>query len=146
MVGDYKRPESVLVVIYTAGGEVLVMERRQPAGYWQSVTGSLEPGEPATAAAVREVAEETGLDVTDRLIDGGYHNRFDIIPAWRERYAPDVGSNTEYVFRVVYTDRPAISINRKEHSRYEWLPAAAALQRVSSRTNREAISRFVIAD
>ncbi len=146
MVGNYKRPESVLVVIYTADGDVLVMERRHPEGYWQSVTGSLEWGEQAAAAAVREVAEETGLDVTDRLTDGGYHNRFDIIPAWRERYAPDVRRNTEYVYRVVYTDRPAISINLNEHSRYEWLPAAAALQRVSSRTNREAISRFVIAD
>lgn len=146
MAADYKRPESVLVVIYTAGGDVLLMERQQPAAYWQSVTGSLERGESNFAAAIREVAEETGLQVADALIDCGYHNRFDIIPAWRERYAPDVTCNTEHVFRVEYTETPAIRINLAEHSRYEWLPAAEAVKRVSSRTNREAISRFVTAD
>ena len=122
------------------------MERQQPAGYWQSVTGSLEYGEEAGAAAIREVAEETGLDVAEVLIDCGYQNHFDIVPAWRERYAPNVTSNTEYVFRVLYTDRPAIRINLEEHSRYDWLPVAETLQRVSSRTNREAIRRFVMAD
>jgi len=29
----YKRPESVLVVIYTAAGEVLLLERQQPRGF-----------------------------------------------------------------------------------------------------------------
>lgn len=138
-----KRPESVLVLIYTAGGEVLLLERRQPAGYWQSVTGSLEWGEGAAAAALREVREETGLDVAGRLVDCGYANRFDIIPAWRARYAPDVLSNIEYVFRVLYARRPAVRVNPAEHSRYQWLPREAALQCVSSATNREAIARFV---
>ncbi len=146
MAADYKRPESVLVVVYTADGDVLVMERQQPAGYWQSVTGSLEYGEGCRAAATREVAEETGLDVADSLIDCGYHNQFDIIPAWRERYAPHVTSNTEHVFRVVYTERPTIRINLEEHSCYDWLSAREAVQRISSRTNREAISRFVKAN
>ncbi len=140
---SYKRPESVLVVIYTTAGEVLLLERRQPAGYWQSVTGSLEWGETATAAALREVREETGLEVGARLVDCGYCNRFDIIPAWRARYAPDVLTNTEYVFRAEYSLRPTILINPAEHSAYQWLSRQQALQRASSRTNREAIARFV---
>ena len=139
----YKRPESVLVVIYTVAGDVLLLERRQPAGYWQSVTGSLEYNEAAASAAVREVREETGLDVTDRLIDCGYANRFKIIPAWRARYAPEVDENTEYVFRVAYTERPVVHINSEEHSQFRWLPREAALQYTSSSTNRDAIERFV---
>jgi dATP pyrophosphohydrolase len=140
---SYKRPESVLVVIYTTAGEVLLLERRRPAGYWQSVTGSLEWSESAPAAALREVREETGLEVGTRLVDCGYCNRFDIIPAWRTRYAPDVQTNTEYVFRAEYSVRPVILINPAEHSGYQWLSREQALQRASSRTNREAIARFV---
>jgi dihydroneopterin triphosphate diphosphatase len=142
----YKRPESVLVVIYTPAGEVLLLERRQPAGYWQSVTGSLEWGESAEAAALREVREETGLDVSEVLVDCGYANRFDIVSAWRARYAPDVETNTEYVFRVECSRRPVICINHVEHSRYQWVSRREALQRVSSSTNREAIARFVAAE
>ena len=142
----WKRPESVLVLIHTRAGEVLLLERRRPAGYWQSVTGSLEWGEAPAEAAVREVREETGLDVSDGLIDCRYLNRFGIVPPWRARYAPDVDTNTEHVFRVEYSVRPAVRINLPEHSRYRWLPRAEALALASSRTNREAIARYVAAE
>jgi dATP pyrophosphohydrolase len=131
------------VVIYTLAGEVLLLERRQPAGYWQSVTGSLEWGETAPVAAAREVLEETGLEVGAHLVDCGYANRFDIVPAWRARYAPHVQTNTEYVFRAAYPDRPPISVNAAEHVRYRWLSRREALRCVSSSTNRDAIARFV---
>ncbi len=139
----YKRPESVLVVIHTTAGEVLLLERRHPAGYWQSVTGSLRWGETAAAAAVREVREETGLAVDACLIDCGYRNRFLIEPPWRERYAPDQTSNLEHVFRVEYTHRPAIRRNLSEHVRHGWWPAREARARAQSRTNREAIDRLL---
>ena len=88
----YKRPESVLVVIYTAAGEVLSLERQQPAGYWQSVTGSLHWDEEPRQAALRELREETGLEVGDGLIDCGYHNRFgfphpDVLYRYRQQDA-----------------------------------------------------------
>src|ERR1700724_588462 len=60
-VPAFRRPESVLIVIYTDGGEFLLLERRRPPGFWQSVTGSLEWGEFADSAARREVIEETGI-------------------------------------------------------------------------------------
>jgi dihydroneopterin triphosphate diphosphatase len=63
----YKIPRSVLVVIYTAQGQVLLIERvnaqGQASGVWQSVTGSLDRQEESFfACAVREIKEETGLD------------------------------------------------------------------------------------
>ena len=139
----YKRPESVLVVIYTVDREVLLLERRQPAGFWQSVTGSLVSNEMPAEAAVREVREETGLLVEERLVDCGYSNRFEILPAWRACYAPGVNWNTEYVFRVELGEITPIKLNTAEHRRAEWVPATTAIERVSSRTNRTAIERYL---
>ena len=139
---SWKRPESVLVVIYTLAGEVLLLERAAPAGYWQSVTGSLDWGEEAGQAAVRELAEETGL-AADGLIDRQDSHRFAIHPAWRARYAPDVVENTEHVFTLAVPDRVPVRLNHHEHSRYLWLPYDAALTQVSSATNRAAIEAHV---
>ena len=56
----FKLPESVLVVVHTAQLEVLLLERAAQPGFWQSVTGSREPGDPdLSATARRELLEET---------------------------------------------------------------------------------------
>lgn len=140
----YKRPESVLVVVYTLDGEVLLLERRQPPGFWQSVTGSLEWGETAEAAARRELAEETGLTADEGLRDGDMQSRFPILPAWRSRYAPEVTENRERVFAFACPERPAIRLNPREHRRFVWLPAEQATVRATSVTNQEAIRRLVL--
>ncbi len=133
----------MLVLIYTRAGEVLLLERRQPAGYWQSVTGSLHWHEAAGAAAQREVREETGLDVTSALIDCQSTNRFKIVPPWQARYAPGADTNIEHVFRVEYASRPVIRLDRSEHIDFIWLSAEQAQARATSRTDRDAIARFV---
>ncbi|HSP01262.1 MAG TPA: dihydroneopterin triphosphate diphosphatase, partial [Thioalkalivibrio sp.] len=94
---SYKRPESILVVVHTLGGEVLLLRRLNPPDFWQSVTGSLEQGESAQAAARRELYEETGLDAAG-LVDAHRQFRFTIHTAWRHRYAPDAHENLEHVF------------------------------------------------
>lgn len=136
----YKRPESVLVVVYTLAGEVLVLLRRQPPDFWQSVTGSLrwEETEPLDAAR-RELREETGLGDDVAVIACGTINRFPILPLWRHRYAPDVTENVEHVFRVPLPERRPIALNPAEHGECEWLSRAAAAARVASWTNRDAI-------
>ena len=139
----FKRPESVLVLVHTRAGEVLLLERVHPPGYWQSVTGSLEWGETAAAAARRELAEETGLVAGRGLIDCRHTHRFPIHPAWRARYAPEVTFNTEHVYRLEYKARPDVHVHCAEHVRSLWLPREAAAERVASETNREAILRFV---
>ncbi len=136
----YKRPESVLVVIYTALGEVLVLRRCQPAEFWQSVTGSLrwEETEPL-AAARRELYEETGLGDDLAIQTCNVINRFPILPPWQSRYAPDATENVEHVFRVQLACRQPIVLNPAEHNEYQWLPHAAAAAKVTSYINRNAI-------
>ena len=142
-LNTFKRPESVLVVVYTEAGEVLMLRRRQPDDFWQSVTGSLEGDETPEQAARRELFEETGLAVSTGLVDCKITNRFPILPAWRPRYAPDVSHNTEYVFRLALTERLTIRINPEEHSEYQWLDRVSAAALASSYTNREAILAWV---
>jgi dATP pyrophosphohydrolase len=139
----FKRPESVLVLVCTRAGEVLLMERTRPRGFWQSVTGSLEWGESARQAAERELFEETGLYAGHRLVDLHAGERFAIVPPWRARYAPSVRFNREHWFRLELPSRQTIHINRREHRQYRWLAAERAARQAGSWTNANAIRRFV---
>lgn len=143
MAQRLKRPESVLVVVYTVVGEVLVLRRRWPANFWQSVTGSLQWDEAQPIlAARRELQEETGLGTEVAVIHCGITNRFPILPAWQARYGA-ARENIEYVFRAVLPNRLPITLNPEEHSEYLWLPHRDAAAKVTSYTNRDAILQVV---
>jgi dATP pyrophosphohydrolase len=149
----HKIPESVLVVIHTADLQVLLIERADRPGFWQSVTGSKDfPDEPGDDAAIREVAEETGIVVgshgvpRSHLQDWGMRNVYEIYPVWRHRYAPGVTHNTEQVFGLQVPRDIAITLSPREHVRFEWLPWREAADRCFSPSNAEAVlqlPRFV---
>lgn len=135
----YRRPESVLVVIYTTDDQVLLMRRCVPPDFWQSVTGSLEWQEQPRQAAERELFEETGLLGPERLLDSGVSRRFDIWPQWRHRYQPGVCENLEHCFYFCLPAITEIRLNPEEHSEYVWLRRQDAVQRAASWTNQAAI-------
>ncbi|OGS99034.1 MAG: dihydroneopterin triphosphate diphosphatase [Gallionellales bacterium RIFCSPLOWO2_12_FULL_59_22] len=144
----YKQPVSVLVVIYTAEPltelrtdlEVLLLERADHPGYWQSVTGSCEPGESLRDTALREVLEETGLDVSQyTLSDWQVRNEYEIYPHWRHRYPPGITRNTEHVFGLQLPHPIAVRLAPSEHLNFQWLAWQDAAQKVFSSSNRAAI-------
>jgi dATP pyrophosphohydrolase len=136
---SFKTPVSVLVVIHTPALDVLLLERAAHPGFWQSVTGSLEAGETPLQAAVREVAEETGIVcATTDLRDWRLSNRFEIFPQWRARYADGVTHNVEHVFSLCAPERP-IALAPDEHLGWRWLPWREAAAACFSWTNRDAI-------
>lgn len=138
-----KIPESVLVVIHTPALEVLLIERADRPGYWQSVTGSLDaPDEPLAETARREVQEETGIDIErvgGTLRDWGLTNRYEIYPVWRHRYADGVTHNTEHVFGLTVAAGTPVVLNPREHLRHRWLPWREAADLCFSPSNAEAI-------
>lgn len=158
----YKIPESVLVVIHTAALEVLLLERADKPGFWQSVTGSKDAiDEALQLTAIREVAEETGIVVQpaarknsaavqassvalDSLCDWQLSNVFEIYPVWRHRYAPGTIHNTEHVFGLRVPRDIPIMLAPREHLNFVWLPYREAADKCFSASNAEAILQLPV--
>ena len=149
-VRPFKIPESVLVVIYTPALDVLLIERADQPGFWQSVTGSKDfADEPLIETCIREVAEETGIKVSpsgrapgvppSALHDWGLRNVYEIYPVWRHRYAPGVTQNTEHVFGLCVPAGTPVTLSPREHLQHAWLPWREAADRCFSPSNAEAL-------
>jgi dATP pyrophosphohydrolase len=137
----YKIPVSTLVVVYTRALDVLLLERADAPGYWQSVTGSQEQGETLAQTATRELSEETGIDAAayGGVVDWCATNVYEIFARWRQRYAPGVTHNTEHVFGLEVTAPVPVRLDPREHLRHAWLPWEEAAAKCFSWSNRDAI-------
>ena len=146
-----KIPISVLVVIYKSNRDVLLIERADRTGFWQSVTGSLDAlDEDLALAAAREVFEETGIAV-DRLPIGALKNmhqqiEYEIYPEWRFRYQAGITRNTEHWFALQVPEDTEVRLSPREHVAYEWLPYEAAAKKCFSPSNGEAILKLFSAN
>jgi len=143
----YRRPESVLVLVYTRQSEVLLLQRSDQPEFWQSVTGGLEADEAASNAATRELFEETGIRATlDRtLVDHQSSSVFEIRGVWRKRYHPEHTHNREHLFSVQLDSIVKVNLNNREHLNSVWLPAEQAIKRATSATNKKAIEAIACA-
>ena len=79
---------SVAAVIHNPEGEVLL--QRTTSGVWSLPAGAIDPGEAPAQAVVREVREETGLNVRPRHIVGVFGGN----PGFRYTYSN--GDEVEY--------------------------------------------------
>jgi len=146
MAKPFKIPESVLVVIHSPQHEVLLIERADQPGAWQSVTGSRHHLlEPLATTAVREVAEETGIVVGSGAVPHGalrdwqLRNVYEIFPVWAQRYAPGTTHNTEHVYGLTVPRDIPVTLSPREHVAWRWLPWREAADACFSFSNAEAI-------
>ena len=101
--------------------------------------------EPLRVTAVREVREETGIEIGSagvpdaHLRDWQLSNVYEIYPVWRHRYAPGVTHNTEHVFGLLVPRATPIVLAPREHLQHQWLPWQAAADLCFSPSNAEAI-------
>lgn len=135
----FRRPLSVLVIVFTDAAEVLLLRRAQPFDFWQSITGSLMAAESHADAAKRELFEETGLSDEGVLSYSGISRQFVIDPRWRDRFEPGAIENVEFEWHYRLPARAGIAMSAAEHSDFVWLPAESAAERVWSWTNRDAL-------
>jgi dATP pyrophosphohydrolase len=136
-----KIPISTLVLVHTPDLLVLLLERADFPGHWQSVTGSQEPGETLPETATRELAEETGIRAPAHggVRDWGVTNVYEIFPQWRHRYPPGTTHNTEHVFALEVPGPVPVVLAPNEHLRHAWLPWREAAAKCFSWSNRDAI-------
>ncbi|MGQ8820560.1 dihydroneopterin triphosphate diphosphatase [Bibersteinia trehalosi] len=141
----YKNPHSVLVVIYAKNsGRVLMLQRQDDPDFWQSVTGSIEERELPYQTAIREVAEETGIDIIAQnlsLYDCKQSVEFEIFPQFRYKYAPEITHNTEHWFLLGLPNE--IEPQLSEHLAYQWLSVEAAIVLTKSPNNAQAMAKYL---
>ena len=139
----YKQPISILLIIHTQDGQVLLLERCDFAGAWQSVTGSRDDDEALIATAQRELFEETGIIAQpEQIKDWQQSSEFEIFARWRHRYAPGVTHNTEHVFSIELSQPCAVTLAPREHTQYRWLACADAIEMVFSPSNAAALRKL----
>jgi dATP pyrophosphohydrolase len=140
----FKTPVSVLVLVYTKQLRVLLIERADKPGFWQSVTGSIEAQDAnLMATAKRELMEETGIDADlYTLSDWQFAQTYEIYAHWRYRYAPGVTHNVEHVFGLELPAPVEVKLAPREHTAYQWVDWREAAQKVFSWTNVEALRKL----
>jgi dATP pyrophosphohydrolase len=134
------RPDLVDCWVFRAGPplEILLM-RRSPGrilpGLWQCVSGSLEPDERVSAGALRELAEETGIDA--RSIAAFYD--LDLVNQFHEPTYDAVVTSAVFAVLVAPAVEPVLS---REHDAARWEPFERAIVDVVWPGYREAIRRI----
>jgi len=110
------KPTANVLVEHPDDGRLLLVRRgKEPfLGCWDIPGGFVEDGEEGEAAAIRELREETGLDV--RLTS--------FLGVFGDVYGGDRGDHTLNLFWIGTTDEPASAAPASDVSELAWVAAA----------------------
>jgi len=140
-----RRPQSVQVFLVrqleSIRSYLLLHRNAMPRlglpAFWQGVTGALEPGESFLDAALREVREETAIQLAT-AIAAQFSQRFPIRPEWRGSYGEGPTEVEEQVFYAFVPEAvlPALSA---EHQAWRWCTYGEAEQLLTFGANKECL-------
>lgn len=126
-----------VVPIHESGGERRFLLVHQKKGHWGFPKGHAEKGESDTQAALRELAEETGI--TDCRLDDGepFIERYTFISKQGERVDKTV------TFFIGHVGDPTVAVQPEEVQDYAWLTADQARSRLTFPEARELLGRVL---
>ena len=112
------------------GDKVLVIQ--QVKGHWGFPKGHVEDGETEVETAIREIKEETNLDV-----------EIDETHRYIETYRPKEDVEKDVVFFVAKKIRGEIKVQEEEVTQTEWLSPKDAIKRVTYESSKKIMSRVI---
>lgn len=128
---DLIRAAGALLWRNTPGGVEVALIHRPGHDDWTIPKGKVEPGEHTLAAAVRETAEETGIQpVLGR-------------PLATVRYQVEGGPKRVDYWAAQVTEPPPAFTPNHEVDRLDWLPAAEAASRLTYRHDAALLDRLL---
>ena len=139
--------EIAVFVTRKSAAEVLILHRSAvQGGYWHVVAGGVEPGETATAAAERELREETGLvanaEAGVEVVE--YVDALTEEPAdRREQYDPSVAQVNVTCFHVTAPDEWEPNLDW-EHDDHRWCEPGEAFTNLRWPATAEALRKLLI--
>ena len=124
------------VAIYARRGGRLLMIHHRRLDTWLPVGGELAPGEPPLAAAVRELAEETGLAGRFPALAGAADGEPPGLLGYEEHVAGAKGTHLNFVF-VADVDEDAEVTPNHEYGTWRWVDAGELASLPSPKNARQ---------
>ena len=110
---------------------LLLKTGAERGGFWQPVTGSLEPGESLQDAALREAREETGLSFSTLPVSLGFF--FEYEGRW--------GRARKSVFYLEIEDEGQVTLDPTEHVESEWLKLKSQVEEIQARLVHDEVKK-----
>ncbi|MBR2241366.1 MAG: NUDIX domain-containing protein [Clostridia bacterium] len=110
--------------------KVLVIQ--QVKGHWGFPKGHVEDGETEVQTAIREIKEETNLDV-----------EIDETHRYVERYSPEEGVEKDVVFFIAKKIGGEVKVQEEEVKDTEWLLPKDAMERLTYETSKVILKKVM---
>lgn len=110
--------------------KVLVIQ--QVKGHWGFPKGHVEDGETEVQTAIREIKEETNLDV-----------EIDETHRYVERYSPEEGVEKDVIFFIAKKIGGEVKVQEEEVKDTEWLLPKDAMERLTYETSKVILKKVM---
>ena len=137
-----RREFSAGVIIYYQSKSTdpcLFLLLKYPSGYWDLAKGKIEKGETFEQTALREVKEETGLDIE---LDTGFHEKLEYFFYSKNPTDSKDLIHKEVTFFVGQAMTKKVTISF-EHQDFIWLDAAHAYEQLTFKNAKDVFKKVL---